>query len=65
MNFTECDISGHLKAEGSKGQYWIIDNSWTYLERVTPTQSGALVERLGTFDSATDAMAEADRLEAV
>ena len=63
MNFTTCNISGHLKASGSKGEYWIVAFGWIYLQRVTPNHSGPEIEALGTFNSIEDAIKEAELLD--
>lgn len=63
MEFTLCDKSGHLKADGDRGQYWILSNVWVYLERVTPLPNGPTVERLGTFTSVEDAIEKANHLD--
>lgn len=46
MEFTECELSGHQKADGNKGQYWIINETgaWVYVELVEPTPAGPKVK---------------------
>ena len=65
LEFEEHDESGHLHAEGIKGQYWIldVDLAWTYLQRVNIDAAGANVEKLGTFNSIEDAIEEANTLD--
>jgi len=63
LDFEENELSGHLVANGKKGQYWITVLAWTYLERVTPTMAGPRIEKFGHFDTIKDAMAEAEKLD--
>ena len=63
MEFIKCKLSGHLKADGLKGQYWILSHVWIYLERVTPSANGPIVERLGTFTSTEKAKLQAEELD--
>ena len=60
IEWEECELSGNLKADGKKGQYWIIDQAWTYVDLVNPTPAGPTVKRLRTapyenFTSVEDA----------
>ena len=63
LDFYECEISGYLRANGEKGEYWIYENAWTYLERVTPTPGGPHIEKLGTFNSADEAKLHAELVD--
>ena len=49
MEWNECEVSGQLKAEGVKGQYWIDDQAWTYLELVTVDAAGPRIEKVGSY----------------
>jgi len=49
MEWTECEVSGQLKAEGVKGQYWIDDCCWSYLELVTVDAAGPRIEKLDCY----------------
>ena len=55
IEFEECEHSGNLKGDGDKGQYWIMELGWAYVELVNPTPGGPKVEKLGAFDSVEDA----------
>lgn len=55
MEWSECPLSQHLKAEGDKGQYWIMEEAYIYLERVTPSPAGIDIEKLGNFYDIDDA----------
>ena len=55
LEFEECEQSGNLKAEGIKGQYWMMTEAWTYVELVNPTPAGPKVEKVGTFNDVEDA----------
>lgn len=63
LRFAKCEISGHLKADGKKGQYWIMDGAWTYLQRVTPTDMGPALEALGPYHSIDDAILDANLID--
>lgn len=68
LEFIECEQSGHLKADGAKGQYWVFDMAWKYVELVNPTPAGPAIEKLGAFRDLEDAKqfaAEFDRLKEV
>ena len=56
LDFEENELSGHLVANGKKGQYWIMDMGWKYLELINPTHSGPKVEKLGQFHNIKDAI---------
>jgi hypothetical protein len=49
LEWTECRVSGQWKAEGVKGQYWIDDCSWSYLEIVTVDAAGPRIERIDCY----------------
>ncbi len=55
IDWEECELSGNLKADGKKGQYWIMAEAWTYVELVNPTPAGPKVEKAGSFNSVEDA----------
>ena len=63
MEFTECKESGHLKADGKQGQYWIEEYSWTYLSRVVPTRAGPKNRKLGVFYDVKTAEKTANQLD--
>lgn len=63
LRFAKCPISGHLKAEGKKGQYWIMDGAWKYLTRVTPTEDGPVIEKRGTFYEIDAAILTANEID--
>jgi hypothetical protein len=63
LEFIECDISGQLKADGIKGQYWIDEGAWTHMVRVTTTHAGPEIQKLGAYHSVEDAMKEANELD--
>ena len=46
IDWVECELSGNLKADGKKGQYWIMAEAWTYVELVNPTPAGPKVKRI-------------------
>lgn len=60
MEFEECEVSGHMRASGEKGEYWVMEEAWTYLERINPTPAGPKVEQLGTFNTPAEAMEAAE-----
>lgn len=61
LDFEECEFSGHLRANGSKGEYWIMDEVEVYVERMTPVPHGIVTERIGgEFDTIDDAKAFAE-----
>lgn len=63
LRFTKCPISGHLKGEGKKGQYWITDNAWKYLTLVEPTEMGPQIRNLGTYNEIYDAILDANEID--
>ena len=56
IDWVECEQSGNLKADGKKGQYWMITEAWTSVELVNPTPAGPKVEKVGVFNDAEDAV---------
>ena len=60
IDFEECEVSGHLKGDGKKGQYWIMDDDWKYLELVTIDAAGPNIKKLGAFHAIDDAVATAN-----
>lgn len=64
LEFEECEVSGHLRAMGEKGEYWVMDDgAWTYLQRVTPTAAGPLVLKLGTYYDFEEAKVVAEQFD--
>lgn len=59
LDWVECEISGHLKAEGKKGQYWILDGVWKSLYRVNPTPAGPKEEHICECNDIEAAKSEA------
>lgn len=61
LEWIECDVSGHLRAIGIKGEYWIMQEAWTYLELVSSLTAGPNITKLGgAFDSVEEAQAFAE-----
>ena len=65
LDWSVHDKTKLLFARGDKGEYWITEAAWFYLERVTPTTTGITLEKLGTFSAITDAAAAANAFEEV
>jgi len=63
LEFVKCAISGHLKADGKKGQYWIMDGAWKHMKRVTPTDMGPKVECFGSYYEIDDAIKDANEID--
>jgi len=57
LNFEKCDISGQLKAEGNKGQYWIEEMAFTYVKLLEIiSKRGPVITNIGTFNTVEDAL---------
>tara|TARA_R110000851_G_C12776768_1_gene534831 strand:- start:77 stop:283 length:207 start_codon:yes stop_codon:yes gene_type:complete len=55
LEWIEEELSGHLKAEGERGQYWLMDDKWIYLESVTFDAAGPNWRKHGLFFSIDEA----------
>ena len=51
----KCEVSGQLKAEGVKGQYWIDEKAWSYLSIVSVDSTGPYISKLGQFHDINEA----------
>ena len=60
MDWEEDELSGHLRAIGNNGEYWVLDLDTVYLERVNPTPAAPDIEKLGTYETVEEATAEAE-----
>jgi hypothetical protein len=60
LEWIEEEHSGHLKAEGIRAQYWIMEFAWVYLESVTVDAAGANIKKHGAFESVEEAKAMAE-----
>ncbi len=56
LDFEEEELSGHLVADGDKGQYWVMELTWTELELINATPGGPDVVKLGSFHSPEEAI---------
>ena len=62
LDWYECETSGHLRAIGNQGEYWIDDSTaWKYLDFVTADAAGPSIKKIGgNFDSLDEAKAFAE-----
>ena len=65
LDFYAEELSGHLVANGDKGQYWIMDLDNIYLELINPTPAGPDIKKLGVFPSIGMAVEFAEHWEEV
>ena len=63
MEFTECEVSGQLKAEGCMGQYWIDEQKNVELTRVTSSPAGPRSVMLARCKTVEEAKEIAERLD--
>lgn len=66
LDWYECDMSGHLRAIGDKGEYWIMEWYQPYynLDLVNPSPSGPHIESIGfKFTSIEEAKKAAEGFE--
>ena len=49
MEFFECEQSGHLRAIGKKGDYWITEGAWIHLHLTTFDYAGPNSKLLGAY----------------
>lgn len=63
LEFAKCAISGHLKASGAKGLYWVMDGAWVHMKRVVSTDMGPKVEDLGSYYEIEDAIKDANDID--
>lgn len=56
MEFETCEISGQLKAEGERGQYFVNEQAFTYVKIVTVDAEGPNIESIGCFTTVEDAI---------
>ncbi len=64
MEFTECEVSGQLKATGNKGDYWLDDSEkFIRIVRVVATPAGPSSRILGLFKTVEEAKDTANQLD--
>lgn len=64
MEFTECEVSGQLKAIGNKGDYWLDDSTkFIQLIRIVGTAAGPETRVLGLFKTEDEAIDTANQLD--
>ena len=60
LEWIEEELSGHLKADGKRAQYWLMLDVWYYLESVTFDAAGPNWIKRGAFLSIDDAKERAE-----
>lgn len=61
LEWNEDEISDHLKADGNKGTYWILENGWYSIDLINPTPAGPQIEKIGECLREDDAKLIASR----